>query len=110
MTLSIESQASINDSLLPRALHCTVEGLEYFISDDNLHNTFAKLYLRMAEENTDFAGTAFSVDLPPSHLGHADFVVSEERFFESMESAFKIGHRCKVGLLAKKPSFVRMKA
>ena len=89
-------QAPHDESLLPSPLECVVEGLEYFMSNDDLANTYVRLLLRVGENVPCLSGRQFPVELPPSHLGHADFIIANNRFLQSMESHFKAGDRCKV--------------
>lgn len=90
-------QVTQEDAGLPEALDCTIEGIEYFIGNDYMENTYAKLHLRIQEDEVSGLGhVGFNVDTPPTHLGHADFIVPKERFLQAMESNFKAGERCKV--------------
>lgn len=83
---------------LRNAEPCKVVGLEYVIGSDKLENTYARVQLMLSDENLtpDLQGKSFSVDLPPSHLGQADFVIHSQRFQNSLASKFRLGHRCRV--------------
>ena len=90
---------------LRNAEPCKLVGLEYFIDADSLENTYARVQLMLTDDTLPPAllGETFFVDLPPTHLGQADFVIHSLRFNNSLESNFQLGQRCKV----EKLSFVR---
>lgn len=73
---------------------CEVVGLDYVITRDVFENTLARLRLRLTSPSTPLCGREFEVDIPPSHMGETEFVVSLERYKASLE--FAVNQRCKV--------------
>ena len=63
---------------------CEVAGLEYL----------ARVRLRLTSPSTPLRGREFEVDIPPSHMGETEFVVSLTRYKDSLD--FSMHQPCKV--------------
>ena len=73
---------------------CEVVGLEYVITRDVIASTLARVRLRLTSPSTPLRGREFQVDIPPSHMGETEFVVSLERYKDSLD--FSMHQPCKV--------------
>ena len=85
--------------MIRNAEPCRVIHVEYVINNDALSSTKAIISL-ILEDNLHpgpVQGRTFCVELPPTHLGQADFIIPELRFCKSAEQDFRVGQRCKVG-------------
>ena len=74
---------------------CKVVGLTYKISHGSSSDTLACVRLRLMDPNSLLCGAEFEVDIPPSHCGQAEFVISSSRFRAGHGFHFGVGDRCK---------------
>ena len=73
-----------------------VVGLKYTIGDGAQADTFATVRLSIDDHAFPLCGREFEVNIPPSHLGQAEFVIARSRFDASLELSLWRGKRCKV--------------
>lgn len=94
-----QSTMTLQDVLaspLRSAEPCRVVSLHYTIALDSAADTFATVRLQLTDAASPLCGKEFDVEIPPSHLGQAEFVIAKSRFEVSARRGFAVGERCKV--------------
>lgn len=95
----LASNVQDGTSKIRNAELCKVVDLQYVIGEDDCSNTYVRTKLEIQaldSEESPLQGQTFTVDLPPSHLGQADFLVPKGRFGASKQHSFCIGEACQV--------------
>lgn len=79
---------------------CKVVGLDFVFPDNAAANTYARVELQLmsAEGAPPDVKGRFTLDLPPGHLGQADFLVLKSHFCERKQHSFSIDQPCKARL------------
>lgn len=73
-----------------------VTGFTYRIMDDEQGSTTAVLKVKLTDCSSPQHECEFSVELPPPHHGHPEFVFLKCRFDAAVKKGWKVGDRCQV--------------
>ena len=63
-------------------------------NDDDNTNYMIKDYKALCAQESPLAGRTYDVEVPPTHCGHAEFVVLRSRFEESVRRSWGVRNHC----------------